>query len=71
MWSSRLGDDFYYHAWPEVQLGGPTDWVPVDPTFGQFPADATHLKVVNGDLDKQIEIMGMIGKVKLVVDDVR
>ena len=71
VWSSRLGDDFYYHAWPEVQLGGPTDWVPVDPTFGQFPADATHLKVVNGDLDKQIEIMGMMGKVRFRLIDAR
>lgn len=71
VWSSRMGDNFYYHAWPEVQLGGPTDWVPVDPTFGQFPADATHLKVVNGDLDKQIEIMGMMGKVSFRLVEAR
>src|SRR4029078_4007862 len=32
---------FYYHAWPEVLLN---DWVAVDPTFGQFPADAAHLR---------------------------
>ena len=30
---------FYYHAWPEVWLGR---WVAVDPTLGQFPADASH-----------------------------
>jgi transglutaminase-like putative cysteine protease len=58
---------FYYHAWPEVRLGGPTDWVPVDPTFGQFPADATHLKLVEGDLDRQVEILGVIGRLKLAV----
>ena len=50
---------------------GAAGWVPVDPTFGQFPADATHLKIVNGDLDKQFEIMGLIGKVSLVVDEAR
>ena len=35
---------FYYHAWPEVLLG---DWVAVDPTFGQFPADAAHLRFID------------------------
>ncbi len=53
---------FYYHAWPEVQLGGSHEWVPVDPTFGQFPADATHVKLVEGDLDRQIEIMAVMGR---------
>ena len=64
VYSDRVGERgaFYYHAWPEVRLGGPTDWVPVDPTFGQFPADATHLKLVEGDLDRQVEIMGVMGR---------
>ncbi|HNC95925.1 MAG TPA: hypothetical protein PKW90_07360, partial [Myxococcota bacterium] len=65
------GRAFYYHAWPEVRLGepegGPARWVPVDPTFGQFPADASHLKIVNGDLDKQVEVMGMMGRIRLQV----
>ena len=56
---------FYYHAWPEVWLGD--DWVPVDPTFGQFPADATHVKLVEGPLDRQMEIMGVIGRLNLIV----
>lgn len=68
VWSDRMGDAFYYHAWPEVKLGdgveGPS-WVPVDPTFGQFPADATHLKILNGDLDRQVEIMGVMGRIRL------
>ncbi len=76
VYAPAIGDAFYYHAWPEVRIGpigpdGAAGWVPVDPTFGQFPADATHLKIVNGDLDKQVEIMGMIGKVKLTVNDSR
>jgi hypothetical protein len=65
--SERLGPAFYYHAWPEVRLGGPTEWIPVDPTLGQFPADATHLKLVTGDLDRQVEIMGVLGRVALEV----
>jgi transglutaminase-like putative cysteine protease len=65
VFSERLGQAFYYHAWPEVRFE--EGWLAMDPTFGQFPADATHLKIVNGDLDRQIEIMGMIGRVKLEV----
>lgn len=63
VYSDALGDrgGFYYHAWPEVHLGS-AGWVPVDPTFGQFPADATHVKLVEGDLDKQVEIMGVLGR---------
>lgn len=58
---------FYYHAWPEVHLGGEPAWVPVDPTLGQFPADATHLKLVEGDLDRQVEIVGLMGRIRLAV----
>ena len=53
---------FYYHAWPEVWLG---DWVPVDPTFGQFPADAAHLRFVVGGLEKQAELLRLIGNLKI------
>ena len=62
---------FYYHAWPEVRLGGSTEWVPVDPTFGQVPADATHVKIVEGDLDRQIEIMGVMGRLRFALVEAR
>jgi hypothetical protein len=62
---------FYYHAWPEVYLGGTTPWVPLDPTFGQFPADATHLKLVEGDLDRQVEILGLMGQIGIQVREIR
>ena len=60
---------FYYHAWPEIRLGAEDTWVPVDPTFGQFPADATHIKLVEGDLDRQIEIMAYMGRLGFEVID--
>ena len=65
VYSIRAGTHpaFYYHAWPEVRLGGDMDWIPVDPTFGQFPADATHIKLVEGDLDRQVEIMSFMGRI--------
>ena len=67
VYSDRSGPvrGFYYHAWPEVQFEDL--WLPVDPTFGDVPADATHIKVANGELDKQIEIMGLLGKIALEV----
>ena len=57
-------DAFYYHAWCECYLG---EWVAVDPIFGQFPADATHLRFLAGDMDRQVEILPLIGKVGIKV----
>ncbi len=57
---------FYYHAWPEVWLD---DWVPVDPTFGQFPADAAHLRFVVGGLGRQTELLRLIGNLQITVLD--
>jgi transglutaminase-like putative cysteine protease len=63
---------FYYHAWPEVYIeerGGGL-WLPVDPTFNQFPADATHVRLARGGLDKQAAIVPMIGRLRIDVLDV-
>jgi transglutaminase-like putative cysteine protease len=59
-----LRGSFYYHAWPEVWLG---EWVAVDPTFGQTPADAAHLRFVIGGLAQQVEIARLIGQLKIEV----
>ena len=59
---------FYYHAWPEVYVdegGGRGLWLPVDPTFNQFPADAAHLRLLRGGLDRQAAILPLIGQVKM------
>ena len=64
---------FYYHAWPEVYIDegkGRGLWLPVDPTFNQFPADATHVRFARGGLDKQAAILPLVGKVQMAVDDV-
>ncbi len=58
---------FFYHAWCEVWLGR---WVSVDPTFHQFPADATHIKLVVGDPDEEVRMLGIIGRLGIeVLDD--
>src|SRR5687767_4810030 len=65
---------FYYHAWPEVYIDegkGRGLWLPVDPTFNQFPADATHVRFARGGLDKQTAILPMIGRVRMAVDDLK
>jgi transglutaminase-like putative cysteine protease len=53
-----LDGKFYYHAWPEVWL---ERWVAVDPTFGQFPADASHLRFTIGGLGRQAELLRLMG----------
>jgi hypothetical protein len=55
---------FFYHAWPEVYLDA---WVAVDPTFGQFPADAAHLRFTIGGLARQVELIQLIGRLSLDV----
>ncbi len=59
-----VGGKFYYHAWPEVYLG---TWVPVDPTFGQFPADASHIRFVSGGYVKQAELLKLVGNLQIDV----
>jgi hypothetical protein len=59
---------FYYHAWPEVLLRG---WVAVDPTFGQFPADAAHLRFVHGGFGRQAELVRLIGNLTIDVLEAR
>jgi transglutaminase-like putative cysteine protease len=64
---------FYYHAWAEVWIAeenGQGLWLPVDPTLNQFPADATHVRLARGGLDKQAAILGLIGQARLRVLDV-
>ena len=61
---------FYYHAWPEVYIDegkGRGLWLPVDPTFNQFPSDATHVRLARGGLDKQAAILPMFGKTTMYV----
>lgn len=55
------GKGFLYHSWAESYLGY---WLAVDPFFGQFPADATHVKLVEGDSpdDDLAPLAAVVGK---------
>jgi transglutaminase-like putative cysteine protease len=57
---------FYYHAWNLVYLGR---WVTVDALFGQLPADVTHVRLVTGSQQQQLDLIGLIGKIKIDVVD--
>jgi transglutaminase-like putative cysteine protease len=61
-----LDGSFYYHAWAEVYLG---QWVAVDPTLGQFPADASHVRFTIGGLARQLELIRLIGPLTIDVTE--
>jgi transglutaminase-like putative cysteine protease len=58
-----IEERFYYHAWPEVWLAD--RWVAMDPTLGQFPADASHLRFLVGGLARQVELIRLIGRLEI------
>mgnify|MGYP000511863422 CR=1 FL=1 len=55
---------FYYHAWNAVYIG---EWITVDALFNQIPADVTHIRFVRGEPRQQIDLMGIIGAVRLKI----
>ena len=57
---------FYYHAWNVLYLG---TWVTADAVMGQMPADVTHIRLIRGEADKQIDLMGIIGKIRIKILD--
>jgi len=57
---------FYYHAWNVLYLG---TWITADAVMGQMPADVTHLRFVRGEADQQIDLIGVIGNVRIKVLD--
>ncbi len=55
---------FYYHAWNIVYIGR---WISVDALFNQIPADVTHIGFTSGSQEMQLNLMGVMGKIKLKV----
>ena len=60
-------DGFYYHAWNEVFIGG--QWYPIDSTLNRIEMDAAHIKLAEGSLEAQTDIVGMIGTLKVEILD--
>ena len=56
---------YFYHAWAASYIKG--EWVWVDPVFGEFPASVGHLMLQRGSIERQSEITGVVGKLKVKV----
>ncbi len=57
---------FYYHAWTEAWLG---EWVSMDATLNQMPVDPAHIKLVEGNMEDQVEIAGLVGQIQMKIQD--
>jgi len=55
---------FYYHAWNIAYAGS---WLTADAVFNQVPADVTHIRLIRGEGDKQLDLIGVMGKIKIEV----
>lgn len=56
---------FLYHTWNEAWIAG-RGWQPVDATFGQAHADATHLKLIEGEQPGDlVPLVALVGKIKV------
>ncbi|XOF34247.1 MAG: transglutaminase-like domain-containing protein [Candidatus Electrothrix sp. YB6] len=56
---------FYYHAWNEICING--QWISLDTTVNQLPADLYHIRFTHGDLRGQLSIGGLIGKLQIEI----
>lgn len=67
---SEAHPGFLYHTWVESLVDG--HWQAIDPTFGQLYADATHIKLVEGeslaDLAPLLDVLGRLSARIVAVD---
>jgi hypothetical protein len=66
VYSAEGGNAFFFHQWAEVYVG---KWIATDPTFGQPVADATHIKLTEGDILSQARIMNVMGRLRIEIID--
>ncbi|MDT8395743.1 MAG: transglutaminase-like domain-containing protein [bacterium] len=50
-------DAFLFHTWVEVHVG---EWIPIDPTLGNFPAGVDHLTLAVGGYRDQLRLFPFI-----------
>ena len=56
---------FLYHSWNEAWIAG-RGWQPVDATFGQAHADATHVKLIEGETAAElVPLVNLVGRVRV------
>jgi transglutaminase-like putative cysteine protease len=63
------GKGFLYHSWAESNVG---EWVAVDPTIGAVPADATHIRLNEGDAPEDLlPLARIVGRLTVKVLEVK
>jgi hypothetical protein len=61
---------FLYHSWNESLVQG--RWIAVDPVLSQVPADATHVKFLEGEaLSSLVPLVSMVGRIGIEIIEVR
>jgi hypothetical protein len=56
---------FLYHSWNEAWIAG-RGWQPVDATFGQPHADATHVKLIEGETAAElVPLVNLVGRLRV------
>jgi hypothetical protein len=56
---------FLYHTWNEAWIAG-RGWQAVDATFGQAHADATHVKLIEGETAAELlPLVNLVGRVRI------
>ncbi|MCK5100233.1 MAG: transglutaminase domain-containing protein, partial [Desulfobacteraceae bacterium] len=59
---------FYYHAWASVYVDG--NWLEMDPTWGQFYVDVSHIAIVNGEIGNQFQLLRLMGQLNIEITEV-
>ena len=55
---------FLYHAWNRVYIDR---WITVDALFDQIPADVTHIRFAQGTISEQLDILPLLGHLRINV----
>jgi hypothetical protein len=45
------------------------EWVAVDPLLNQVPADPTHIRLIMGELDRQVQLVKVLGRLGVKIVD--
>lgn len=63
----RTDRGFLYHAW--VTYWGGTHWFTGDPMMDLVPVDPYHITLLYGDVDKHMNVLAFLGRLRLTVLD--
>jgi len=58
---------FYYHAWNAFWIEEWSRWITADAVFDQVPADVTHIRLIRGEIQDQIDLISLLGRVSIEV----